>query len=626
MTKVVVDYSRDALLSPEAIKTLRERYMLPHEESPQDAFARAALAFSHNEDMAQRIYDYASKQWFMFATPVLSNAPVRERWVDRDGDLYWQGNFSPECYSKPRGMPISCFLNYVDDSIAGIGDHWIENMYLASQGGGIGGHWSAVRSDGEATSKGSQSNGIIPFIKVVDSEMGAVSQGKTRRGSYAAYLDISHPEVEEFITIRKPSGGDVNRKALNLHHGVNITDEFMHVIETCMQNPEADDSWDLIDPKSKRVVKTVSARALWARILETRVQTGEPYIAFIDTINDALPAPLARKGLKVQGSNLCAEITLPTSDNRTAVCCLSSVNLEKWDEWKFDRRFIHDLISFLDNVLEFFIQNAPSQMQRATYSAMRERSLGLGAMGFHSLLQSKGIPFESALAASLNKAIFAGIKEAAIASTQALAEERGQAPDMLGTGRRNAHLLAIAPNASSSLLCGGVSPSIEPMRANGFLQKTLSGSLVQKNKHLDNLLREKYEQGFDHKWSLEEFLSLTWKDIVTHKGSVQHIPWLTDYEKDVFKTAMEIDQRWVVSHAADRQPYICQSQSLNLFLPPDVPIPVLHDLHFQSWKRGVKTLYYVRSEAIRRAEVVSAKVERKNLYRFDETTCLSCEG
>lgn len=620
-----IDLDRDDLIDGDALKTLRERYMLPTEASPQEAFARAALAFSHSEDMAQRIYDYASKQWFMFATPVLANAPVRKYWIGgRNPDVYWWGNLTPENFEKARGMPISCFLSYVPDSLQGIGDHWVENMYLASQGGGIGGHWSDVRSDGEGTSKGSQSNGIIPFIKVVDSEMGAVSQGKTRRGSYAAYLDISHPEVEEFLGIRRPSGGDINRKALNIHHGVNISDEFMHVIEKCIEDPEADPSWNLIDPNSGNVVKTVDARDLWQRILINRVETGEPYVAFIDTINRGLPAVLAREGLRVRGSNLCSEITLPTSEDRTAVCCLSSVNLEKWDEWSGDPDFIFDLVTFLDNVLEYFIRNAPKAMHRAIYSASQERSIGLGAMGFHSLLQSKGIPFESALATSWNRRMFRHIKENANEASAFLARIRGPAPDLGIGGNRNSHLLAVAPNASSSLLCGGVSPSIEPLRANAFVQKTLSGSLIQKNKWLDRVIRENApNRGED---TVEAWVEAQWKSIVTNKGSVQHLDWMPALDKEVFKTAMEIDQRWVISHAADRQEYICQAASTNLFLQPDVNVGFLHDLHFQAWKRGLKTLYYVRSEAIRRTEVVSAKVERKNLYRFNEETCLSCEG
>lgn len=622
MTYVVMDIKRNDLLSDDAKKTLQERYMLPHEESPQEAFARAALAFSHTEEMAQRIYEYASKQWFMFATPVLANAPVRTKWIERSGELYWQGNLTKQCYETARGMPISCFLNYVPDSLDGIGKHWVENMYLASQGGGIGGHWSDIRSDGAATSKGSSSNGVIPFIKVVDSEMGAVSQGKTRRGSYAAYLDVSHPEIEEFLGIRKPSGGDINRKALNLHHGVNLPDSFMRIIEACEKDPEADPSWELVDPNSKEVVAVVDARDLWQKILENRIQTGEPYMAFIDTINDALPEPMREAGLKVRGSNLCSEITLPTDEHRTAVCCLSSVNLAKWDEWQNDPLFIDDLVTFLDNVLEYFIQNAPKTMSKAIESARDERSIGLGAMGFHTLLQSKYIPFESALAVSINNTVFDHIKEKANATTRRLAESRGPAPAVGSLGVRNAHLMAIAPNASSSLICGGVSPSIEPLRANAFVQKTLSGSLIQKNPQLASVIDEyAAEHGKDLKW-----VDAQWKSIATHKGSVQHLEWMGQYTKDIFKTAMELDQRWIVSHTGDRQKYLCQSQSVNLFLPPDVPIPVLHDLHLQAWKRGLKTLYYVRSEALRRAEVVSAKVERKNLYRFNEETCLACEG
>lgn len=612
---IYIYLDRDRLLSEDAIRTLKERYMLPHERSPQEAFARAAAAFSSNLEMAQRIYDYASKQWFMFATPVLANAPERVSWAV--GQRPWYQNFQPYRYEKARGMPISCFLSYVPDSLKGIGDHWIENMYLASQGGGIGGHWSHVRSDGASTSKGSQSNGIIPFIKVVDSEMGAVSQGKTRRGSYAAYLEINHPEIEEFISMRKPTGGDINRKALNLHHGINVSDEFMELIEKCMENPEQDDSWDLQDPNTGAVIKTVSARKLWESILETRVQTGEPYLAFIDTIQGALPSPLKRLGLECHGSNLCAEITLPTDENHTAVCCLSSVNMAKFEYWQ-GTDMVADLVEFLDNVLEYFIQNAPEQMHRAVRSAKLERSIGLGAMGFHTYLQKSMIPFEGISAQIINNKLFKTLYDRANVASYHLAQLRGAAPGLGDLQRRNAHLIALAPNASSSMLCGDVSPSIEPLRSNAFVQKTLSGTLVKRNAVLEEILLGRIKDDAER--------DRIWKKIITEKGSVQNVECLTPDEKEVFKTAMEIDQRWIIEHAASRQRYICQSQSVNLFLPPDVSVPVLHDLHFMAWKKGMKTLYYVRSEAVRRAETVSAKVERKNLYRFNEETCLSCEG
>ena len=584
----MINYDRDALLTDFGKTTLKDRYLLPTEDSPQDGFLRAAKAFSDNDEMAERIYSYASKLWFMYSTPVLSNA------------------------GSKRGMPISCFLNYVGDSREGLTGHYTENAWLASVGGGIGGYWGHVRSDGTMTSGGSQSSGSIPFLHVVDSEILAFSQGKTRRGSYAAYMDISHPEIIEFIEMRKPSGGDVHRKCLNLHHGVNISNEFMQLIDNCIKEPTYDDSWNLIDPHTKKIVRTVSARELWQKILETRVATGEPYVSFIDTINDALPETQKKLGLEVHHSNLCTEITLPTSNNRTAVCCLSSVNLEKYDEWKNDTLFIPDLIRFLDNVLQYFIDYAPEELFRARFSANNERSLGLGAMGFHAYLQSKGIPFESVLAKSLNLKIFKKIKEQAVEESKRLAIKRGEAPDMEGTGMRNAHLLAIAPNASSSIICGTTSPSVEPYRANAYVQKTMSGSFLVKNKYLEKLLEKK---GINN--------DTTWTSILANRGSVLHIKELSDYEKDIFKTAIEINQQWVIEHAADRQQYICQGQSINVFVPADVNVKELHDIHMLAWKRKLKTLYYCRSEAIKRAELVSKKIERTIIPEAD---CLSCEG
>ena len=586
-----MEYSRDELLTHFGKKTLQDRYLLPEEKSPQDAFMRAAKAFSDTDEMAQRIYDYASKLWFMYSTPVLSNGGTQ------------------------RGMPISCFLNYVGDSREGLTGHYTENAWLASVGGGIGGYWGHVRSDGVATSGGSASSGTIPFMHVVDSEILAFSQGKTRRGSYAAYMDISHPEIIEFIEMRKPTGGDAHRKNLNLHHGINITNDFMELIDKCIKEPTYDDTWNLVDPHTKKVIRTISARDLWLKILEVRVNTGEPYISFIDTINEGLPQTQKDLGLKVHHSNLCSEITLPTNENRTAVCCLSSVNLEKYDECKNDTLFIPDLIRFLDNVLQYFIDNAPENLFRARFSAAAERSLGLGAMGFHSYLQSKGIPFESALAKSINIKIFKNIKEQAVAESQRLAVKRGEAPDMEGTGMRNAHLLAIAPNASSSIICGTTSPSIEPFRANAYVQKTMSGSFLVKNKHLEKLLEKK---GINN--------DNIWTSIVSQRGSVAHLEVLSEYEKDIFKTAIEINQQWIIEHAADRQQYICQSQSLNIFIPADVHIKDLHNLHMLAWKKKLKTLYYTRSEAIKRAELVSSKVKRTIIPEANADSCLACEG
>ena len=588
---MIIDYSRDNLLGEFSIKTLADRYMLPEEKSPQEAFARAAKAFSDDEEHAQRIYDYASQHWFMFATPLLSNG------------------------GSSRGLPISCFLNYIEDSRHGITEVFTEDAFLSSVGGGIGSYWGDVRSSGVKTSSGSESTGVIPFIKVTDSLMLAFSQGVTRRGSNAAYLHVSHPEVEEFLDIRKPTG-DANRKCMNIHQGIVISDKFMRVIEKASLDKTFDDSWPLIDPHSKKTIKTVSAKALWIKIIQNRAETGEPYIMWEDTVNDALPDFQARLGLKVRQSNLCSEITLPTDQNRTAVCCLSSVNIEKYDEWKNNKKFIPDLIRMLDNVLQYFIDNAPEQLYKAIYSATRERSIGLGAMGFHSYLQSKGVAFESAIAKSINNAIFKNIKEQAVEETTRLAIERGSCPDAKGYNIRNAHLLAIAPNASSSIICGNTSPGIEPFRANAFNQKTMSGTFMLKNKFLEAQLE-----------TLGMNTETVWTSIMANRGSVQHLD-IPEQLKEVFKTAVEIDQRWVIEHAADRQHYICQSQSLNLFFPADVSKQELHYIHMLAWKKEVKTLYYLRSEAWRRSDNLSQKMER---YNFDfskpvDTECLSCEG
>jgi len=584
-----MDYSKDTNLSEAGLRILKDRYLTDKEQSPQEAFYRVAKVFSDDSEMAERIYSYVSNLWFMFSTPILTNGGTK------------------------KGMPISCFLNYVPDSREGLTTHYTENAFLASVGGGIGGFWGHIRSDGTGTSGGSQSSGSIPFMHVVDSEMLAFSQGKTRRGSYATYQDISHPEIEEFLELRKPSGGDIHRKCLNLHHGINISDSFMSIINQCTINPSANDDWQLIDPHTKKVIRTVSAKRLWQKILETRVATGEPYLSFIDTIQKSLPLSQKKLGLKVHHSNLCSEITLPTNEERTAVCCLSSLNLEKYDEWKDDPKFIPDVVRFLDNVLEYFINNATDFLHRAKYSAMRERSIGLGAMGFHSYLQSKNVPFASAIAKGINLKIFKQIKEQALATSKILAEERGEAPDMEGTGLRFAHMLAIAPNASSSIICGSTSPSIEPLRANAYTQKTMSGTHFMRNKYLEKLLKEK---GID--------TDETWKSIIANRGSVRHLEQLNDWEKDVFATAIEIDQRWIIELAADRQKEICQSQSLNIFVPSDVNIKDLHLLHLSAWKKGIKTLYYCRSEAIKRAEIISTKIER--IVRPDsDPDCLACE-
>ena len=586
---VKVDYSKDKLLTDFSKKTLQDRYLVGDEKSPQEGFARAAEAFSDDEAHAQRIYDYASNLWFMFATPVLSNGGTK------------------------RGLPISCFLNYVEDSREGITGHYTENAYLSSMGGGIGGGWSDVRAQGTKTSKGSESTGVIPFMKVVDAEMLAFSQGVTRRGSYASYLHMSHPEIEEFLDVRKPTGGDVNRKCINLHHGVVIPDKFMEIIHRAAHEDNFNDDWELKDPHSGEVKKVISARTLWVKLLQNRMESGEPYLMFEDAVQADLPEFQQRKGLKVNHSNLCSEITLATNEERTAVCCLSSVNLEYYDEWKDHPAFIPDLIRFLDNVLTYFIANAPTELERARYSAERERSIGLGAMGFHAYLQKNSIAFEGAMATAANLEIFKHIKTQAQTETERLAVEKGACPDDDSCSVRNAHLLAIAPNASSSIICGNTSPSIEPFRANAYTQKTKSGSYLMKNKFLEDVL-EKYNQNTD----------ATWTSIITNKGSCQHLDFLTDEEKEVFKTAVEINQAWVVEHASMRQQYICQSQSVNLFFPPDVNKADLHNIHMLAWAKNMKTLYYLRSEAISRADNVSNKVKREII--FEQSDCLNCEG
>ena len=589
---VQVDYRRDRYLSEFSKKTLQDRYLIDGEISPQDAFARAAKAFANDEEHAQRLYDYASKLWFMFSTPILSNG------------------------GTARGLPISCFLNYVEDSRLGITGHYTENAFLSSVGGGVGGCWNGVRSVGSKTSNGSESTGVIPFMKVVDAEMLAFSQGVTRRGSYAAYLDMSHPEIEEFLDVRKPTGGDINRKSVNLHHGVVIPDAFMELIERATREEGFDDSWDLIDPHSGRVTKTISAKTLWVKLIQNRVETGEPYLMFGDTVQNALPECQKEKGFKVHHSNLCSEITLVTNEERTAVCCLSSVNLEEFDEWQHHPHFIADLVAMLDNVITYFVANAPNELWRAALSAKQERSIGLGAMGFHAYLQRHHLPFEGAMAKSANMRMFRHIKTEALNATRKLAEERGEAPDAEGYGVRNVHLLAVAPNASSSIICGNTSPSIEPYRANAFTQKTKSGSSLQKNEYLEHILQELGEDDDE-----------VWKSIITNGGSVQHLDFLDEYTKDVFKTAVEIDQRWVIDFAADRQEYICQSQSLNVFFPANVSKQELHAIHMMAWKKKVKTLYYLRSEAYKRAENVSDEALRQYIFEsIDENACLACEG
>lgn len=561
---IVLDHSRDALITDFGKKTLEDRYVLPG-ETFQDMFARVARTYGDDADHAQRVYDYMSKMWFMPATPVLSNGGAQ------------------------RGLPISCFLNGVGDSLEEIVGTWNENVALASNGGGIGTYWGGVRSIGEKVKGAGQTSGIIPFIRVMDSLTLAISQGSLRRGSAAVYLDVHHPEVEEFLEIRKPSG-DFNRKSLNLHHGLSITDEFMHAVID-------DAEFSLRSPKTGETIRTVNARKLWQKILEIRLQTGEPYLIFSDTVNRQMAAHQRKLGLKVSTSNLCSEIMLHTGkdhlgNDRTAVCCLSSINAEKWFEWKDDPLFIEDVMRFLDNVLEDFITRAPAAMEKAVYSARRERSVGLGLMGFHSFLQQIGVPFESAMAKSWNLKLFKHIRMGADAASVKLAEERGPCPDAAEAGmkQRFSHKLAIAPTASISIICGGCSPCIEPIPANVYTHKTLSGSFSVKNAALQKLLAEKGRDTED-----------VWTSILEHEGSVLHLDFLSDDEKAVFRTAFEIDQRWVIELAADRAPFICQGQSVNVFLPGDIDKWDLHMLHWTAWEKGVKSLYYCRSKSVQRA-------------------------
>jgi ribonucleoside-diphosphate reductase alpha chain len=567
--RVVTDPSRDDRLTVFGKATLTDRYLLPG-ESYQDMFARVASAYADDEAHAQRIYDYISNLWFMPATPVLSNGGTQ------------------------RGLPISCFLNEANDSLEGIVGLWNENVWLAARGGGIGSYWGNLRSIGEKVGMNGKTSGVVPFIRVMDSLTLAISQGSLRRGSAAVYLPVNHPEIEEFIEIRRPTGGDPNRKALNLHHGLLISDAFMRAVEN-------DEEWALLSPKSKTVQRTVSARALWIRILTARIETGEPYLIFVDHVNNARPEHHKMGGLEVKTSNLCSEITLPTGvdkhgKQRTAVCCLSSLNLETYLEWHEHPTFIEDVMRFLDNVLQSFIENAGSDFARATYAAERERSVGLGVMGFHSFMQQNNIPLESVMAKVWNKKMFKHIRAHCDAASHKLAEERGACPDAAeyNIKERFSHKLAIAPTASISIICGGASPGIEPSAANVYNHKTLSGSHVVRNAYLEKVLAQKGRNDED-----------TWTSIMTTQGSVQHLDCLDDHEKAVFKTAFELDQRWLVEHAADRTPYICQSQSLNIFLPADVHKRDLHQIHMMAWKRGVKTLYYCRSLSIQRADVVS---------------------
>ena len=597
--RVKIDPSRDSLLTDFGRETLEDRYLMPG-ESFQDLFARVASYYGDNQEHSQRLYDYISKLWFMPSTPVLSNG------------------------GTGRGLPISCFLNEASDSLGGIVDLWTENVWLASKGGGIGSYWGNLRSIGEPIGGVGKTSGIVPFIRVMDSLTLAISQGSLRRGSAAVYLPIDHPEIEEFIEIRRPTGGDPNRKALNLHHGVQLTDAFMRAVE---ENAE----WDLRSPHDQSVQKTVSARSLWIRMLTARIETGEPYLVYKDTVNNLRPEQQKLAGLEIKTSNLCSEITLPTGidhhgENRTAVCCLSSVNIEKFFEWENEKEFIPDIMRFLDNVLQDFIDNAPETMKSAAYAATRERSVGLGVMGLHSFFQENNVPWESAVAKSWNKKIFNHIKAGVDQASIDLAKEKGPCPDAeeYGIMERFSNKTAVAPTASISIICGGSSPGIEPIAANVYAHKTLSGTFTVRNRHLKILLQEKNQDNDE-----------VWLSILSNGGSVQHLDFLSEHEKDVYKTAFEIDQRWLIDLAGDRSEMIDQAQSLNVFLPADSDKAYLHEVHYSAWKKGVKSLYYCRSLSLQRAENSSNQPTKINVKTLDEVAaesnpndydeCLACQ-
>lgn len=589
-----IDYSRDALFDQLGIKRLQESYMREDETSPQQRFAFVSKQFGSNPEHAQRLYDYASKHWLSYSTPILSFG------------------------RSARGLPISCFLPYLYDSSAGLVDTLSEVNWLSMLGGGVG-IGIGIRSADD------KSVGVMPHLRTYDASSLAYRQGRTRRGSYAAYLDISHPDIHLFLEMRKPTG-DPNMRALNLHHGINVPDSFMQIIENCMKDPSADDKWELKDPHNGEVREIVSAKELWQKILELRMMTGEPYLHFIDTSNRMMPEFQKKLGLSIKQSNLCSEIILPTDKERTAVCCLSSTNLEYYDDWKDHPTFLRDVAEMLDNVLQYFIDHAPDSVSRARHSASMERSIGVGALGFHAYLQKQNAPFESVIAKTLNNQMFKHIRSKLDEANIELGRLRGEAPDAVGTGKRFSHMLAIAPNASSSIIMGNTSPSIEPYRANAYRQDTLSGAFLNKNRYLDAIIKKEAESYKDG-WYDE-----TWSSIIANDGSVQHLDWMDDWTKDVFKTSMEIDQRWVIDHAADRQRYIDQAQSLNVFFRPDSDVKYIHAVHFLAWKLGLKTMYYCRSEKLAKADKVSKKIERMVIQEIDlkavadGDVCLACEG
>ena len=593
-----IDLERDKLFDELGIKRLQESYMKEDETSPQHRFAFVSKSFGSNPDHAQRLYEYSSKHWLSYSTPILSFGRSK------------------------RGLPISCFLNYIEDTAEGLVENLSETNWLSMLGGGVGIGFGIRSADDKST-------GVMPHLKIYDASSLAYRQGRTRRGSYAAYLDISHPDITAFLEMRKPTG-DPNVRCLNLHHGINITDDFMQLLENCMLDPEAKDDWQLKDPHSGELREIVSAKHLWQQILELRMHTGEPYIHFIDTSNREMPQWLKDKGLKIHQSNLCSEIILPTNEERTAVCCLSSLNLETYDEWKNEPLFLKDVAEMLDNVLQYFINNAPDAISRAKHSAQLERSIGIGALGFHAYLQKNGIAFEGVMAKVANNRIFSSIRKGLDVANKELGLERGEAPDAMGTGNRFSHLMAIAPNASSSIIMGNTSPSIEPYRANAYRQDTLSGSFLNKNKWLDAVIQNHLA---NDKGEIDtDAYNDVWSSIIANDGSCQHLDILTEAEKDVFKTSMEIDQRWIIDLAADRQAYIDQAQSLNLFFRPDAHIKYIHAIHFMAWKKGLKTLYYCRSEKIGKADKVAKKIERDVIKELDMTQiaqgndCIACEG
>jgi ribonucleoside-diphosphate reductase alpha chain len=591
---IEVDYSRDNLFDILGIKRLQESYMKKDETSPQQRFASVSKQFGSNEKHAQRLYEYSSKHWLSYSTPILSYG------------------------RSARGLPISCFLPYLHDSSAGLVNTLSEVNWLSMLGGGVGIGIGIRASDDKSV-------GVMPHLRTYDASSLAYRQGSTRRGSYAAYLDISHPDILLFLEMRKPTG-DPNMRALNLHHGINIPDAFMDIIERSMKDPNIDDSWELKDPHNGEVREVVSAKDLWVRVMDMRMQTGEPYLHFIDTSNRMMPQFQKDLGLSIKQSNLCSEIILPTDKDRTAVCCLSSVNLEYYDDWKDDPLFLRDIAEMLDNVLQYFIDNAPDSISRARFSAERERSIGIGALGFHAYLQKQNAPFEGVIAKSINNQIFSTIREKLNEANLALGAARGEALDARGTGQRFSHLMAIAPNASSSIIMGNTSPSIEPYRANAYRQDTLSGSHLNKNKYLDKIIKEYCEA------NPKQDYDAIWSTIIANDGSAQHLDFLDDWTKYVFKTSMEIDQRWIIEHASDRQKFIDQAQSLNLFFRPDSNIKYIHAVHFLAWKLGLKTLYYCRSEKLAKADKVSRKIERVIMQEIDLTAvadgdvCLACEG